>query len=485
MRLSGATKVIDLVEQYPFLVDFLGDLNPKFRPLQSKVLRATVGRVATLNMVAAMGEMEPPALLSAIGQAIRDHAGEEVDIASGAADGEAENLAALRAVIQELHAGGSLENARRQFDLLLKNIQPGEIRLLEEQLVRQGMPVAEIQRLCDLHVGVFKTALDAQETVELPPGHPVHTYQQENARLQEEITAFDRLLKELGDPPAPARFDALRPRLLDAFALISRVELHYVRKENQLFPSMERHGIRSPTQVMWGVHNDIRAQFKTVRAALDALDLPALVREGTALALSIIEMIYKEEKILFPMVLEAFDEAEWARIRQGEDELGYIFVTPGTDWQPPPPPPPQTRENNTMELDLALNTGTLSLEQIDLVLRHLPVDISFVDENDEVRYYNDVPDRLFPRSPGVIGRKVQHCHPPKSMDMVQAILDAFRAGSQDTAEFWIDMQGRKLHIRYFAVRDAQGRYRGTLEVSQDITAIQQLTGQRRLLDWKQ
>jgi len=132
---------------------------------------------------------------------------------------------------------------------------------------------------------------------------------------------------------------------------------------------------------------------------------------------------------------------------------------------------------------LNLKTGRLTLEQIDLMLRALPVDVSFVDENDTVLYYSEKKDRIFTRVPGVIGRKVQNCHPVKSVNIVERILEAFRAGKKDTAEFWIQLAGRFIHIRYFAVRDEQGRYRGCLEVSQDVTEIRQLEGQRRLLDW--
>ncbi len=130
-----------------------------------------------------------------------------------------------------------------------------------------------------------------------------------------------------------------------------------------------------------------------------------------------------------------------------------------------------------------LDTGSLSAEQINLLLTNLPVDISFVDENDAVVYYSAVPRRIFPRSPGVIGRKVQNCHPPKSVDVVERILKAFRSGERDVAEFWIESGGRFILIRYFALRDESGAYRGTLEVSQDATAIRALRGERRLLDW--
>ncbi len=133
---------------------------------------------------------------------------------------------------------------------------------------------------------------------------------------------------------------------------------------------------------------------------------------------------------------------------------------------------------------VALDTGSLTPEQINLMLVHMPVDVSFVDENDTVVYYSATPERIFPRSPGVIGRKVQNCHPPKSLDTVNRILEAFKAGRRDEAEFWIEMDGKFIHIRYFALRDAGRRYRGCLEVSQDVTGIRALQGQKRLLDWE-
>lgn len=133
---------------------------------------------------------------------------------------------------------------------------------------------------------------------------------------------------------------------------------------------------------------------------------------------------------------------------------------------------------------LSLSTGSLTLEQVDLLLTHLPVDVSFVDERDTVRYYSATKDRIFARTPAVIGRKVQNCHPGKSVHIVDAILKAFKAGDKDTAEFWIEIEGKFIYIRYFAVRDSARAYRGCLEVGQDVTGIRALKGQKRLLDWK-
>jgi uncharacterized protein len=168
-------------------------------------------------------------------------------------------------------------------------------------------------------------------------------------------------------------------------------------------------------------------------------------------------------------------------VKTGEEEIGFAWVEPAEPMQPsgaPGQPMPAGRAGS-----INLDTGQLTATQVDLILKHLPVDISFVNEDDEVAYYSATSDRLFPRSPGVIGRKVQNCHPPRSVGTVVKILDSFKSGEKDTAEFWIQMKGRFIHIRYFAVRDDAGRYVGTLEMSQDITGLRGLEGEKRLLDW--
>ena len=195
-------------------------------------------------------------------------------------------------------------------------------------------------------------------------------------------------------------------------------------------------------------------------------------------------MVGKEEKVLFPMALELLDAGDWVRVKTGEEEIGYAWIPPAPAWPPASSGRPAAAADPGARAGaIGLDTGRLTPEQIDLMLTHLPVDISYVDENDTVLYYSATPERIFPRTPGVIGRKVQNCHPPKSLDVVERILKAFRAGERDTAEFWIELQGKFIHIRYFALRDAAGAYKGSLEVSQDVTAIRGLRGERRLLDW--
>jgi len=239
---------------------------------------------------------------------------------------------------------------------------------------------------------------------------------------------------------------------------------------------------------MWGVHDEIRTALKSLAAALERGDRAAWADEAPAAARALTEMVYKEEKILFPMAQATLTDAEWAEVRRGEDTLGYGWTPPAAPWPAPDiaQAAPQVSETATAAgPQIRLDVGELTPDQINLIFRHLPIEISFVDEHDEVRFYSETPHRIFPRSPAVIGRKVQNCHPPKSLAMVQEILDEFRAGRRDAAEFWMqNREGRFIHIRYFALRDAAGAYRGCIEVTQDVTEIRRLEGERRLLQWE-
>jgi len=264
---------------------------------------------------------------------------------------------------------------------------------------------------------------------------------------------------------------------------LSLLDTHYVRKENQLFPYLEKHGVTGPSQVMWGIHDEIRGMLKKISAAVDSMDISVLSETGPALSRAVIEMIYKENSILFPMAVDTLSDKEWLEIRKGEDEVGYAFVKPGGEWPEERSAGEPVAHEEKPENLLKLDTGALTVDQVNLLLKHLPVEVSFVDENNVVRYYSDTKDRIFPRSPGVIGRTVQNCHPPKSVHIVNRILESFRSGEKDYADFWIRMHGRMILIRYFAVRDSESTYKGTIEVTQDITDIKSLEGEQRLLDW--
>ncbi len=492
VELTPGTKLEDILKAYPFLLDFFKSRSPRFKILDNPLLRKTMGRAATMERVAVLGGLPLDRLLTETAAEIRAKAGKEaaISIAGGSSaqaaqllDPEA-RLAALKGIIRDLHAGAAPEAVKERLRALIRDVDAAEVARMEQQLIAEGMPQEEVKRLCGVHVKVFQDALDRQEPPHAPAGHPVHTYLLENRAAEEILAEMEEALRAIGEPPSQGAFQERRDglgRLLEKFMPIDR---HYLRKENQLFPLLEERGISGPTEVMWGIHDDIRALLKQAQSELGAGKISAAATLAEMIRAAR-DMIYKEEHILLPMALEVLSAEDWPRVRRGEEEIGYAWAAPGTDWHPAEAGAEAARAaqsggDNLIELE----TGRLTPEQINLILTHLPVDISFINEHDEVAYYSQTPERIFTRSPGVIGRRVHHCHPPKSVPVVQKILEAFKAGTKDVAEFHLEMGGRFIHIRYYAVRDREGGYRGALEVSQDVTGIRKLQGERRLLDWE-
>lgn len=407
---------------------------------------------------------------------------------------------ALKGIIRELHAGVPPNRLRKTFARLIRDTSPEEIADMENALIQEGFPVEEVQRLCDVHAQVFDKALKKAGRPGKIPGHPIHTFIQENK-------AAKALLKDLRRAARPLASGSPRPEEADRFQAVfgrfREIEKHYARKENQLFPALEAKRFTGPTKVMWGKHDEIREQLRALAARLEARDFAAAAAAVKPLAGSVKRLIFLEEKILYPTSARKLEASDWARIKRGEPEIGYAWVTPSSLWDAglaeaverkaesaaaePAYGRPEAFGSPAAEPTaverLPLSQGRLTPEQIDLLLKHLPVDVTYVDENDRVCYYSDTAERIFPRSPEVIGRAVQNCHPPKSVHIVNAIVEAFKAKTRDKAEFWIQRGGRFLLIRYFPVYDASGAYRGVLEVSQDATEIRALQGERRLLDW--
>jgi len=487
MDLNTNSKIDDLLQEYPFLMEYLVTRSPKFKLLESAVMRKTLGKVATLAQAAVIGGIDPGQLLNDIAAEIKKRTGTDVVVrpegGSGAPLKDADaRQEVLKDIMRDLHGGVEMSILKRRFHELIKDIDPSEIARMEQRLMDEGMPESEVKRLCDVHVEVFKESLSAQDAPVVPPGHPVHTFMLENRAAEGILHGLDHVLAKLGDAPDKAVFAKEQQGLAKLVERLSDINLHFLRKENQLFPILETRGITGPSQVMWALHDDIRVAIKSAQAGIKNSQVPDVVNTLRYLSKSIRDMIYKEEHILFPMATDLLTDAAWQKVRQGEEEIGYAWIAPEQGWTGGSGAAPiqDSDRSGTVRLD----TGQMTIDQVNMMLKHMPVDISFVDENDEVRYYSATKDRIFPRSPGVIGRKVQNCHPPKSFAMVQKILDEFRAGRRHKADFWIQMKGRFLLIQYFAVRDEQGIYRGTVEVSQDVTDIRKLEGQKRLLDWE-
>jgi len=452
MDINKKTKILPLIKQFPHVYNELLKLSPKIKRLKNPIVRRTIGKSATIKDVSKLIDVD----LSKILQVIEESMGktsEEIE------ELKTQRREQLKELVIDMHKGAELEGLKERFKEILVDVSSAEIGEMEQSLIDEGILKADqITELCDIHVELFKDMLDEKERPETVSGHPIHTYMEENK------IAMD-LIQKIRSAADENKLELLKE--------LAKLELHYTRIENQLFPILENLDISGPPQVMWAVHDEIRAGFKENK--LENIE---------ELIVKVDEMIYKEEHILFPMALEKFKESDWARVKLGEEEIGYVWVRPGDKWKPVTPgdvhaPEIKLESSNLLDLD----TGKLTLKQINLMLKHLPIDISFVDVNDEVKYYSATDDRLFPRSPAVIGRKVQKCHPPKSMHIVEDIVTKFKSGEKSVAEFWIQLGDKFANIRYFAVRDDQGKYIGTLEVSQDITHIKTLEGERRLVQW--
>jgi DUF438 domain-containing protein len=407
-------------------------------------------------------------------------------------DNRTRRIGSLKAIIKGLHQGVAPEQVKAQLTTLIRETDASEIAAMEQQLIREGTRVEEIQSMCDLHHAVVRDITKNNADVDVPPGHPVDTFRRENEALRKAVGAVRTVTAELAMMSADAPAEELTVRLRTALNDLMDIEKHYQRKEHLLFSCLERHGITGPGKVMWAKDDEVRASLKVLGKAVTAAgptvrECRAAV-ESTALKamLAVEGMMDKEEHILLPMSLQTLTEQEWGEIWQQSPRYGWCLVEPREGYTPPmsrgataSPAVMEIRGNG----DVVLPTGTLTIEQLVGMFSTLPVDVTFVDADDRVRFFSEGPDRVFPRSKAIIGRKVQNCHPPKSVDTVERILSDFREGRQDTAEFWIQMRGKFVHIRYLAVRNGMGNYLGTLEVTQELTRLRSLQGERRLLEY--
>ncbi len=392
----------------------------------------------------------------------------------------------LKELIKELHDGKTVDDVKERFDQLIKGVSVSEISQMEQNLIAEGLPVEEVQRLCDVHAAVFKGSIEdihKPQAAHEQPGHPVHTFILENRALERLIEnsilpALDRFEKNDKQENIEA--------LLAHMKKLLEVDRHFSRKENILFPYLEKYEITGPPKVMWGVDDEIREDIKKSIRLLNNYDGSSKnAAESVRKAVhGVKEMIFKEENILFPLALETLTEDEWRKMEEDSDEIGYTLVRPAEKWKP------ERRETVTSESErpvidkgtIRLETGVFTTEELEAMLNSLPVDITFVDKNDTVKYFSQGKERIFDRTKAVIGRSVQNCHPPASVHVVEKIVEDLRSGRKDSEEFWIQRGDLFVHIRYFAVRNEAGDYLGTVEFTQNIRPLQALTGEKRLLD---
>ncbi|WP_455092117.1 DUF438 domain-containing protein [Prevotella jejuni] len=389
--------------------------------------------------------------------------------------------------LEEMYETGqiSLEEAREQMKTKVGKIRPYHLAFIEQNMKSREDDEcirADMRKIIELVEGFMDYSRP-----DVPEDHPLSHYYKENDEMRRLLLAVEDLIQ----------YPMIKNQWLELYDQIRQYPIHYQRKQNQLYPLLEKKGFDRPTTTMWNFDDIIRDEIKESLRLLEANDEEAFIAAQSELIANARDLMEKEETILYPTSYALISAEEFEDMKAGDQEIGFAFFTVDT------PSSPNTHHSSPkegfaedlqallskygysagpqQELDVA--TGKLTLEQINLIYQHLPIDISFVDENELVKFYSDTDHRIFPRSKNVIGRQVSNCHPRKSVHIVEEIVAKFRSGEQDKAEFWINKPEVFLYIVYFAVRDKQGRFRGVLEMMQDCTHIRELTGSQTLLTW--
>lgn len=403
-------------------------------------------------------------------------------------DNRKKRVEIMKSLIRQLDAGVAEEKVKLQLETMLDEADYSDVFMMEVQLVQEGITAERIQELCDTHTRVLKKHLDLQETPKTVPGHPVHTFVQENRELTKTTGLIRVMIQKLDSLPDDQDATEAVRSIQQSLNSLMDVNKHYLRKEYLLFPYFEKNNLPGPAMVMWGKHDEVRTVLRETIAGLQQTETMAAA-EAKAYCLFTIspaieavdDMVYKEEKILFPTALDLLTEQDWYEIYLQSDEYGYCLYAPQFEWTPEGGFHKEIRKPAAAAGRVQMPTGSFLLDELIAAFSALPFDLTFVDKEDTVRYFTPGKERIFDRSRAILGRKVQYCHPPKSVHIVNQILKDFKAGKQERARFWINMGPRMIYICYYAVRDSQGGYLGTLEVTQDLTEVRALEGEQRLL----
>lgn len=398
----------------------------------------------------------------------------------------------LRELLLQIHNGEQADAVRDRLIERLRSIPYNEVVEVEQELINDKLLTEEeILSFCDLHTAVLDGSIDLEGAKPVPAGHPVDTFKKENSAIRLQIKDFYALVeavKGISDNQVPGYLMQLRT-ILNNFWDIDK---HYKRKEYLLFPYLEKHHITGPPKVLWGKHDETRAQLKAsvevLKAGISTADAFRDALTSTiAPAVEMIEgMIMKEEEILFPMSMDVLSDEEWYKVYQETPEFGYTLIDPEDEWRPEGVD--STSESAAVKAHsgaIRLSSGNFNIEELEALFIHLPIDITFVDKDDKVRFFSHSPKRVFERNRSIIGRDVRMCHPPGSVHIVEQILEDFKAGRESKAAFWLsNFMGRFIHIEYTAVRNPEGEYLGVVEVTQDISHLRALEGDQRLLSYE-
>lgn len=435
-----------------------------------------------------------------------------------------ERIEVLKNILLDLHHGAKAEAVQEEFNKHFTGVSAIEISLMEHELMNSdtGVTFEDVMSLCNVHANLFKGAVRDVEVADTDhSGHPVQIFKQENLALRAALMRVGRLLDTYANSDEEMQ-EEIRKGLKRQLSLVEQFERHYKRKEELMFPIMESYGHDSPPKVMWGVDDQIRELFKEVKTAaeqLPALDIEEVAEKFRLFATEFEAMIFKEESILLMILLESFTQDDWLKIAEESDVYGYAIIQLAEKWIPHrhsfseketdnstkvtsealarseqtndgkfqqvidtpdgqvtisfEPKKKKVENNFDRQTQQPFGHGYLSVEQANLILNHLPMEITFVNKEDIFQYYNDsVPaeEMIFKRTPSQVGRNVELCHPPRFLEKVRQIFKILREGKRDKFVMWFKSESRDkfVHVTYAAVRDEAGEFQGVLEYVQDI-----------------
>lgn len=370
----------------------------------------------------------------------------------------------------------------------IQEVRPYDVLFIVDKLMKTGQDIGQIKKTTAKIINLFYEPLQELEKINKTPKSPfLQLLEKENRNVESIINGLKEQVKNLSRKSKKGEdYSSIKKELLQIIIDLKEYEKHYLKKENILFPYIEKqYEDYRCVSVMWSMHDDYRESLRELELMLSSaeMNLKDFHSEIGRLFFAVKPTIFREEYILFPVAMDLIPSNQWEELLEEASEIGFSFFKADQSlFKKKEIEKTKTAKGENGSLDL--ETGMLSVEQIVLLFNHLPVDITYVDENDRVQFFSQPKDRFFTRSKSIIGRTVQNCHPHESVYMVEKIVDAFRKGEKDDASFWIQMKGKFILIKYFAIRDKDGIFRGTLEVSQDITDIRKLDGERRLLDWE-
>jgi len=407
----------------------------------------------------------------------------------------------IKAVLRELHSGVSLEVLKERFKEFLKDVSPVEIPLIEQELVREGVPIQEIIKLCDLHVALFRDFLISRELEDVPKGHPLNLLLMENEYLLKKAEVLNIYALSLSRATSEDEKKALINNIRDLINDLRKIRVHYRKIQMLIFPYLEKRGISAVPRVLWAREDEIIVKLRGMVKLLESNDYTQIAKRASEIANGISEIIFRENKILFPAVWVLLSEGEWAAINDEANKIGWL-VNLDVKWTPREKPtmPYEVKgvvsgevleklpqEMKIMALaggikpdeyelirsgDLNLETGFINLDELKSLIKSLPLEVTFADVNDRVRFFSEGKfHKGFARSKTILGRRVEYCHPPRLEAFIKNVLNELKSGAKDYEVFWTKMGDRIIRVMVVALRNDEGKYLGALEIVEDLTEI--------------